>query len=122
MTPTKRFQTLFYQNPVLAKKALAELGYVHFETDQGCIAARERGIREGIEIGMKEAAAVINLCRQTNLNLQQAEKMIDDGLDRKAAVETILAIIRKQDHLLTFATEITAESSWRKIPSMDKIP
>lgn len=89
MTLKQRFQVLLFSNPG-AQFALAELGYV--QPAKTHKAARERGAEEGFKIGLKKAVAVLQACRRAGLDLQQAEKMISEGMDLAAAMKSIAAI------------------------------
>lgn len=89
MTLKRRFEALIIQNPKLALDALAELGYVQPKKTREYEFAREIGLKMGVKDGMERALAIIKACREGGLDLQQAEKMINEGMDLNAAMETI---------------------------------
>jgi signal peptide peptidase SppA len=90
MTLTERFEALIKGNAEEASAALAELGYVEAASAEA--AARQAGVDEGVQLGAGRAVEVIQACRLGGLSLEQAERMIGEGLDGKAAQDMALRL------------------------------
>lgn len=90
MNTKERMETLINNNED-AQAALAELGFVRAET------AEQEALAKGIEQGRAEAAKehkertvkVLQVCKLGEVGLDQALSMVEQGMEEKAAMETV---------------------------------